>query len=316
MGQQHRAANTGKGGHVMMGSKARLLGRLVSLGMERHPGAGKSAVAVVAAGILIGGAAVSQARVTGITITGTTSPAFNGREFGDVGAYEQLRGMATGEIDPTDRRNALITDIDLAPRNSNGKVEYTAMFTMLKPVDMSRASGVLVYGISNRGGRALGFGSIGVTPANPAGDGFDQRTGNVYLASGWQADLVFNPDGSAETIRVPVARNPAGSSVTGRTFARFVTPAGNVNTLSLPGRGRAPASLDTTQATLISIAHESNVGVRTGIVSIPSSDWAFADCRTTPFPGIPDPTRICLRTGFSPTLAYELVYTAKDPLVL
>src|SRR5262249_44646 len=156
----------------------------------------------------------------------------------------------------------------------------------------SRASGVLVYGISNRGGRALGFGNIGVTPSNPAGDGFDQRTGNVYLASGWQADLGFNPDSNAETIRVPVARNPHGPAVTTRTVARLVRRAGNVNTLSLPGRGRTPASLDTTQATLVSIEHESNVGVRTGVVTIPSGDWAFADCRTTPFPGAPDPTRI------------------------
>src|SRR5947199_225395 len=43
---------------------------------------------------------------------------------------------------------------------------------------------------------------------------------------------------------------------------------------------------------------------------------AFADGRRTPFPGAPDPTRICLENGFNPNLLYELVYTAKDPLVL
>src|SRR3989441_13098170 len=154
-------------------------------------GAKKVSVAVAALGALLALPLASDARVTKITIL-STNPAFGGRVFGAVGAYEQVRGTASGELDPSSRHNAVITDINLAPRNGNGKVEYTATFTLYKPVDMSRASGVLVYGVSNRGGRALGFGNIGVTTANPAGDGFDQRLGHVYLASGWQGDLPFN----------------------------------------------------------------------------------------------------------------------------
>jgi hypothetical protein len=273
-------------------------------------GAKNVAVAVAALGALLAAPQPADARVTKITILSTT-PAFSGRVFGNVGAYEQVRGTASGELDPFSRHNAVITDINLAPRNANGKVAYTATFTLLKPVDMSRASGVLVYGVSNRGGRALGFGNIGVTTANPAGDGFDQKPGHVYLASGWQGDLVFNAAAAAETVDVPVVQG-----VTGPTFARFVTVVGNVNTQPLPGAGRTPASLDTTKAKLISIAHENNVGVRTGVVEILSGDWAFANCASTPFPGVADATRICLRNGFDPNLAYELVYTAKDPLVL
>jgi hypothetical protein len=271
----------------------------------------RTTLAAVAAGALFLVAAAPEARVTKITINSTTSPVFNGRAFGDVGTYEEIRGTATGEIDPLDPRNAVITDIHQAPRNANGNVEYTATFTMLKPVDMSKASRVLVYGISNRGGRALGFGNIGVTADNPAGDGFNQKPGHVYLASGWQGDLVFNPALPAETIDVPVVQG-----VTGPTFARFVTVPGNVNTRPLPGRGRSPDSLDTTNAKLISIAREDNEGVRTGVVEIPSGDWAFADCATTPLPGTPNETMICLKNGFDPNLIYELVYTAKDPLVL
>jgi len=137
-----------------------------------------------------------EARVTGITILSTT-PAFGGQTFGSVGAYEQVRGVATGELDPFSRHNSVITDIALAPRNPDGKVTYAATFTLLKPVDMSKASGVLVYGISNRGGRALGFGNLGGSATN-AGDGFDQKPGHTYLASGWQGDLPFN-NGAATT---------------------------------------------------------------------------------------------------------------------
>ena len=269
------------------------------------------AIAIAALGMLLAAPQPSEARVTKITIL-STAPAFGGRVFGDVGAYEQVRGTASGELDPSSRHNAVITDINLAPRNANGKVAYTATFTLYKPVDMSRASGVMVYEVNNRGNKILpGFFNVGVTAANPAGDGFLYRTGNVYLWSGWQGDLVFNPALPAETIDVPVVQG-----VSGPTFARFVAVAGNVNTQSLPGRGRTPASLDTTKAKLISIAHENNVGVRTGVVEIPSGDWAFANCATTAFPGTASSTQICLRNGFDPNLAYELVYTAKDPLVL
>jgi len=262
---------------------------------------------------LLLGAAASEAGVTSINID-TRMTAFDGRTFGHVGAYEQLRGTVSGELDPGDPRNAVITDIDLAPRNANGNVEYTATFTVVKPIDMRRASGVLVYEVNNRGNKILlssSFLNLGVTPDNPAGDGFLFRTGNVYAWSGWQGDLVFDPSMPPETISVPSV-----SGLTGPTFARFVTVPGNVNTQTLPGRGRTPETLDTSQATLISIARENNVGVRSGVVKISSSDWAFADCSSTPFPGTPSSTQICLRDGFNPSLIYELVYTAKDPLVL
>jgi hypothetical protein len=273
----------------------------------------RTALAAVAGALLLVVAA-SEARVTGITISSTTSPVFDGRTFGDVGTYEQIRGTATGELDPLDPRNAVITDIHQAPRNANGNVEYTATFTMLKPVDMSRASGVMVYEVVNRGNHILqnpNFFNVGVSATNPAGDGFLYNMGNVYLWSGWQGDLVFNPALPTETIDVPVVQG-----VTGPTFARFVTVAGNVNTQPLPGRGRTPDSLDTTKAKLISIARENNVGERTGVVEISSTDWAFANCASTPFPGTPSSTQICLRNGFDSNLIYELVYTAKDPLVL
>ncbi len=77
-----------------------------------------------------------------------------------------------------------------------------------------------------------------------------------------------------------------------------------------------PATLDTSQATLWSATYQAITGEETGRTQIAPSDWAWADCRTTPFPGTPDPTRICLRNGIDPNLIYEMVYTARDPLVL
>ena len=61
---------------------------------------------------------------------------------------------------------------------------------------------------------------------------------------------------------------------------------------------------------------ETVAGVKEGVVQVPRGDWALADCRTVPFPGTSDPTRLCVRGGFRPDRVYELVYTARDPLVL
>src|SRR5438128_1562086 len=93
----------------------------------------------------------ADARVTKIVISQTTSPIFAGRSFGSGGQYEEIKGIASGEIDPNDRRNAVITDIQLAPRNTRGMVEYSANFTLQKPIDMSKASGVMIYNVPNRG---------------------------------------------------------------------------------------------------------------------------------------------------------------------
>jgi hypothetical protein len=215
--------------------------------------------------------------------------------------HEKISGKAYGELDPADPNNAVITDIELAPRNARGKVEYVATFTLVKPADMSQSSGVLLYTVVNRGNGA----------AMPNADG------HVTLVSGWQGDLI--PAEGNQTIRVPVARNRDGSSITGPMIVRWTDVSGTDTSLMIP-RDRVspypPASLDTTKATLTSATAETPAGVKAGVVTIPSTDWAFADCSVTPFPGRPDPSRICLKGGFNPALLYELRYTVKDPLVL
>src|SRR6478672_7642272 len=49
--------------------------------------------------------------------------------------YEKLTGHAYGELDPKLPGNAIITDLQLAPRNARGMVEYVATVTIIKPVD-------------------------------------------------------------------------------------------------------------------------------------------------------------------------------------
>jgi hypothetical protein len=248
--------------------------------------------------------ATAQARVTRVVVEDRKSPAFDGRGFGAAGQYEVLSGHVFGELDPDDPLNAIITDIKLAPRNAGGRVEYSATFALTKPIDMGKASGVMIYQVPNRG--LVFF-------ATPDASG-PEHMGSVILTSGWQGDIP--PRAGMQTIAVPIARNPDGSSVTGLALVTLANMPPGQHSLPLTGGiGMAtprpePASLDTSKAHLTRRTQDG------APMPIAASAWAFADCATTPFPGTPDPHRLCLKDGFDPAYLYELTYTAKDPLVL
>lgn len=250
---------------------------------------------LIAVAVTLFSASSALAEVTRLKIE-TRDPVAG--DFGPVGAYERVSGQFEGELDPHDARNARITDLALAPRNARGKVEYIATFAFSRPVDPARRSGFLFYDVPNRGNMRLG------------GD----PDGHIHVASGWQADIAPSP--SMQTLRAPVARAADGSPLTGTVLVRFVDAAAGVSTLPIRGGlggGVArpePVSLDTTRATLVrKRADDASAN------PVPSDAWAFADCTGAPFPGIPDPTNLCLRDGFDAAHAYELTYEAKDPLV-
>jgi hypothetical protein len=255
---------------------------------------------------VLGPTAPMQAHVTKIVIDAVESPTASGQSFGTAGQYEKLSGRIFGEIDPKDRRNALIQDIALAPKNANGMVEYVATFALVKPIDMSKSSGILWYSVVNRG--------TGVPAPTPYG--------HVVLVSGWQGDVI--PTAINQTIQVPVAKNADGSSITGRVIYRFWNEPAGTTTINLKvpqpgaytGNQYQTATLDTTRATLTPHTCETHTEVCGTLPPLPSTDWAWADCTTKPFPGSPDPTKLCLKNGTDPNLLYQLIYEAKDPLVL
>ena len=253
---------------------------------------------------LLGPAA--NARVTRIEIRKRESPAFGGKSFGTAGQYEILSGVAYGELDPADPLNTIVTDIELAPRNARAMVEYSATFTLIKPVVDSKASGVMVYEVPNRGHSPV------ASPFYQIED--DANRGRAILVSGWQGDLAPAPD--LETISVPVALNPDGSSITGIVLARLANLPAGTATASLESgfaglHYQRPVTLDTAKAELTEF--EPGEGQPR---KIPSNEWTFADCTKNPFPGEPDPTKICVKAGFEAGRLYQVTFTAKDPLVL
>ncbi len=226
--------------------------------------------------------------------------------FGNVGAYEKISGTFTGEVDPADARNGIITDLKLAPRNANGKVEYTSEFVLFKPVDMSKANGVLRYDAPNRGN---------IVNLDP----YFASRGYVFLSSAWQGDV---PESAGRvTLTVPVAKNADGSSITGTYRAELLPTVATTASLTLPGGAfngamvpYAPASFDNTQPGYVLTRRINESDPRQ---LIPATDWKFAQCSSAvPFPGTPDPANICVKGGWDPQYLYELVHVAKDPKVI
>ncbi len=294
---------------------------LVAFGVTRRRvarGTAALASAVAVLPVLAGWAGTAEARVTRIVVD-SRAPAYGGAAQGDAGAYETITGRAFGTLDPADSRNALIQDIGLAPKNAQGQVGYISTFTIIKPVDLSRSNGVMLYQVPNRGGKV-----------DPATNGMGVSPGAIYLENGWQGDLLANctsgypcqdlnatPAGNTELLQVPVARNADGSSITGPVLGRIQGASGSTAQAIVYSRPVPyyPATLDTTAARITGVAHESITGEQSGVSDVAAGDWAWADCRTRPFPGTPDPTRICLRNGFDPSLLYYVRWIAKDPLV-
>src|SRR4051812_3562053 len=98
---------------------------------------------------LLAATALAEARVARIEIA-RTEPFAAGQAFGNTGAYERVIGRFHGELDPAHALNAGIVDIDKAPRNARGMVEYSADFHILKPVDMAKGNGAIFHEFSNR----------------------------------------------------------------------------------------------------------------------------------------------------------------------
>ena len=136
----------------------------------------------------------ATASVTRVTISSRATVA-GGQSFGPVGPYEKIAGTVFFELDPADPHNKAIADLDLAPRNARGRVEFSADLFILAPQDPARASGIVLFEISNRGGKGLlttfNRGTASADPMLPEhfGDGLLMRNGFTLVWVGWEFDV-------------------------------------------------------------------------------------------------------------------------------
>jgi hypothetical protein len=255
--------------------------------------------------LVIGGPPdVAEARITKIQITTTESPTFGGYSWPGVGQYEKIVGKAFGEVDPFDPKNAVIVDIQLAPRNPGGKVEYSFDFYILKPIDLSRGAHKVMYEPPNRGGKTWGpFGRMpggndpgSVTDPTVLANAFLMPRGYTMVWSGWDKAAGTSNAGFNTTITLPIAKNPDGSTITGPAYEYIVTSGTTAFALNYPA-----ATLDKSKATLTHRVHLDDMPA-----VIPAIGWTYNASGTT---------INLVPAGWAANDIYEFSYTAKDPSV-
>lgn len=162
----------------------------------------------------------AAARITAIQVM-RVEPFAPGVTFGEAGAYERLIGLAKGEVDPAAPHNRGIVNLDKAPRNARGMVEYETDFFMLRPVDPAKGSGKLLYEVNNRGRKFLlhwildarqQAASANNDPksAEDAGNGLLFRMRYTLVWSGWDPDA---PRAGAGTAMRPVVAQDDGRTI-------------------------------------------------------------------------------------------------------
>ncbi|HVJ53552.1 MAG TPA: alpha/beta hydrolase domain-containing protein [Aliidongia sp.] len=236
-----------------------------------------------------------------------------GTEFGATGAYEKIRARAFFAIDPELSANAGISDVALAPLDAQGKVEFSADFLMLRPVDAARGNGTLLYDVVNRGNPVM-LGQLDEAPSNldpssaaDAGNGFLFKRGFTLLWSAWQWDVAVKPGEKRFALKPPVATDH-GRPITGKVAYEVIVDA-LAPMASFAGIGGLPYPFAKSGAPDAQLSwRDRPEGERRPIAH---ADWSFAA------PGDDGmPQEIALKEGFRPGRIYELTYTAKDPVLV
>ena len=267
-------------------------------------------------------AAPAFARVTGIDIL-RREPVLGGMAFGPGGAYEKIVARVHFAVRPDDLHDRAIIDLNLAPRNAQGEVEFSADLWMLRPVH--GGNGALLLEIPNRGGKGMvwlvdgGTHSIDPSTASDFGDAWLLRQGYTIADLGWQWDA---PPGGLR-LYAPVATDH-GQPITGLLRDDFTPvaatadwPLGHIITGRIGGT-EYPVANPNDPRNVLSV-RDTPTGPRT---IIPRDQWFFLRPGAPRFVPVAQGRRleaphgsIHLNGGFQPGRIYELVYVVKDPVV-
>ena len=270
-----------------------------------------SALAVALVGLVA--APGSSARVVQLVVEQRSSY-LGGASWGNAGPYEMLRGTAFLVADPRNPHDAVIVDLENAPRNAAGLVEFSTPFLILKPVDMQRSNHKIFYAVNNRGNNLEGLltattaGQVSGTDA-----GYAMTQGYVVVDAGWEGDVV--PTATKLVANLPRARMPDGDPITGPMRYEYSDRASGTFTTNLEGTpgflSYQAADTDTDSATFT--VADSEYGPKT---RISPTRWAFGKCPTGEASLVPDDVDLCYFDGFDNTKIYELIYQAKNPIVM
>ncbi|TXT27719.1 MAG: hypothetical protein FD138_2714 [Planctomycetota bacterium] len=233
-------------------------------------------------------------------------PYLDGRAFDGIGSYERLRGKVFFAVDPKHAANQTVIDLELAPRNDAGLVEFSTDVELLAPKDLSKANGAMLYDVNNRGNKlALGM-------FNTGADEFLMRKGYVVLWSGWIAET--QPGGGRLRLIAPVATEN-DKPIVGPVRAEFVIEAAaERHTLAMWANQGCyePTERGERDAVLTWRAREKDPRV-----VIPRRQWRFEKrwVEDGGERGQLPVIDLVVAGGVQPGYIYEVVYEAQGPIV-
>jgi alpha/beta hydrolase family protein len=229
-----------------------------------------------------------------------------GKSFGSVGPYERLVGKAFFAVDPKLPANQIVCDIDKAPRNDSGLVEFSSDIYVLKPRDPKNGNGAVLYEVSNRGNKGMlamfNRATASLNPKMPAdfGDNFLLERGYTLIWLGWQFD-VPRTEGLMR-LYTPIARN-GDRPITGLVRSEILVDKKEFSRSLADRNTHIPYPMaDPNDPTLTLTVRDRNDGPRH---TVPRSAWKVVEG-----------THISMDAGFEPGRIYEIVYTAKDPALV
>ena len=259
--------------------------------------------------------ATMRAEVTRVEIT-NKQDVLSGKSFGTVGAYEKLVGKIYFAIDPNNPHNKIIVDLDKAPKNAQGKVEFSADIFIVRPKDASHSNGSVILDIPNRGGKSVlstfnrAKGSSDPTTEEEFGDGLLMREGYTVISIGWEYDIAKKP--GLVLLTAPVATDN-GKTITGwlpipnqpwfipnKKADSFYYTTGYYTTYYPPLDPKNPEYRLTERPTIVSFPH-----------LIPRTDWQFGKLENGQING--DVNWVTMKGGFKPGMVYQLAYETSNP---
>src|SRR5215813_8876399 len=230
------------------------------------------------------------------------------------GEYEKLKGTVELELDPSHPANAVIVDLGRAPRNARGRVEAAADFMVLRPRRPPPRGTLALLEVSNRGGKAVlpyfnrATWSMDPSRTDEFGDRLLMRLNLTLIWVGWQFDVPRQP--GLLRLRAPIARGvdgPIEGLVRSDWTVERTTP-----TLPLAHRDHiAYPVADPAHSDNVLTVRSARLGPRE---IVPRERWRFARLEDGRL--VDDPTHIHLAGGFQRGKIYELVYRARDPVVV
>ena len=256
----------------------------------------------------------ARAHVTDVVFTSCWD-VLDGSAFGEIGPYEKCVGKIYFALDPSSPRNRIIVDLDRAPKNARGEVEFSSDLFVLRPKNPSRGNGVLFFDVVNRGNKLLlgrfnmAQGSVDPTTEAEFGDGFLMREGYTLVAVGWEA----TPNTRAISLYPPVATED-GRSIRGEVSNWFIpdTPGRTFDITSSYWSGfeeYPPLDPGDPEYSLTE-----RLGYHGEQLELPRESWQFGQMVDGQV--VYDPQHLFLWTGFRPGYTYRLTYETKDPQVI